>query len=208
MASKVSEKDSLLPTNTPLQTAFGVEDDRKRKKRESKNDDDAFQRKRLFENFTDIGSGRKKKMMNSIADDYSTPSGTLTGNLSAVVGTRKKAKPNTEFLEKKTAASVKEDIDYKVEKKPGRERESSVGAKFKDIDDEEAPFVDLIFSGKKTIEDFENEGDRETLGDAKLAQRSKKVKRRPKRMDFDLSALQLLSSKDEIGMGGQSTWDD
>ncbi|KAL0902891.1 hypothetical protein M5K25_028429 [Dendrobium thyrsiflorum] len=231
-ALKIYETGSLRPTKSDsLEIAFGVEDDKIRNKREYKQDD-AFRMKRLntyveetqadesfFGNITDIEPEWKKKIINSRADvdaseqtkipksysknDYSTPSGK---------GAKKKSKSNTEPLEKETdvhkrnSASMEENIDKNVEKLKRKRSVVKLSAKFKDIDDEEAPFVDLILSGKN-IEELEREKGRETLHDAKLDQHSKKVKKRFKKIDSELSSSsQLLSSKHEIGMGGQSTW--
>ncbi|KAL0905494.1 hypothetical protein M5K25_023918 [Dendrobium thyrsiflorum] len=182
----------------------------------------------FFGNITDIEPEWKKKIINSIADvdaseqtkipksysknDYSTPSGRHTSNASVGKGAKKKSKSNTEPLEKETdvhkrnSASMEENIDKNVEKLKRKRSVVKLSAKFKDIDDEEAPFVDLILSGKN-IEELEREKGRETLHDAKLDQHSKKVKKRFKKIDSELSSSsQLLSSKHEIGMGGQSTW--
>ncbi|XP_020581397.1 protein phosphatase 1 regulatory subunit SDS22 [Phalaenopsis equestris] len=196
MALKVSEKGTLRPTKTDsLQISFGVRDEEEMKKRESKKDD-ALKRKRL----------------NASAEETHA-NDTLTGNVSVLKGTKKKSKSNTQYLEKKTddqkrnSASVEENSDNKIEKKPEKKKGSvvKVAAKSKGIDDEDSPFVDLIFSGK-AIEDIENERGRETLRDAKLDPQSKKAKR-SKSMESGLSALKFFSLKHEIGMGGQSTWD-
>ncbi|PKU65415.1 Leucine-rich repeat-containing protein ODA7 [Dendrobium catenatum] len=183
----------------------------------------------FFGNITDIEPEWKKKIRNSRADvdaseqtkisksysknDYSTPSGMHTSNASVVKGAKKKSKSNTEPLEKETdvhkrnSASMEENIDKNVEKPKRKRSEVKLSAKFKDIDDDEAPFVDLIFLGKN-IEELEREKGRETLNDCKLDQHSKKVKKRPKKFESEISSLHLLSSEHEIGMGGQSTWVD
>ncbi|PKA47533.1 Leucine-rich repeat-containing protein ODA7 [Apostasia shenzhenica] len=106
-----------------------------------------------------------------------------------------------------------ETITKKASKKPKRDPEIGGVAKSMEIDDADAPFVDLILSRKNIEEPPENKRARETIEDAKLlggfvVDHTKWMKKsRSKNTDNCISASQLLSSRPEIGMGGPSSWD-
>ncbi|KAG0480637.1 hypothetical protein HPP92_011495 [Vanilla planifolia] len=148
-------------------------------------------------NTADVEPGKRKRAnaaMISTVKEHTTPD--YSDRTAAVLEklTEKKSKSTSVLSAHKTS-----------DKRSKKVTKESV--EFDEIDDSEVPFEDLVFSSKAT----ERDKAREKLGDTQLSGGVVvdhiKKKKGKKNEEPGMLAIQLLSSKHEVGLGGSSTWD-